>query len=51
VPYGAPYEESYSWSVTKTANVWVVDVRVLWEHSAAWIAVDVLDAVEGKRMR
>lgn len=22
----------------KTAKVWVVDVRVLWLHSAAWIA-------------
>lgn len=24
----------------KTAKVWVLDVRVLWEHSAAWIAFE-----------
>lgn len=44
VPYGAPWYESYWWSVSKTAKVWVPETRVLWEHSAAWIAVETLDA-------
>ena len=44
VPYGAPWYESYWWSVSKTAKVWVPETRVLWEHSAAWIALETLDA-------
>jgi hypothetical protein len=53
VPYGAPLEESYWWSVWKIANVWVPETRVLWEHSAAWIAVETLEAVaeKGERVR
>lgn len=42
VPYGAPCTSSYWWSVLETANVWEPEVRVLWLHSAAWIAVLVL---------
>ena len=26
----------------KTAKVWVEEVRVLWEHSAAWMALETL---------
>lgn len=45
VPYGAPWLLSYWWSVTKTANVCVLLVRVLWEHSAAWMALETFVAV------
>lgn len=44
VPYGYPLLPSYWWSVSKTAKVCVSEVRVLWLHSAAWIAVDTLAA-------
>jgi len=47
VPYGAPCDLSYWWSVTKTAKVCVSCVRVLCEHSAAWIAVETLAAELG----
>jgi hypothetical protein len=30
------------------AKVWVPETRVLWEHSAAWIAVETLEAVAEK---
>jgi hypothetical protein len=44
VPYGYPLLPSYWWSVSKTAKVCVSEVRVLWLHSAAWIAVDTFAA-------
>lgn len=46
VPYGAPWFPSLEWSVVKTANVCVSDVRVLCEHSAAWMSVEALAALQ-----